>query len=184
MTTGSGTTTKAGTLTRADALIRQINLVVEGTTGSKTFMHVITQGVKNRWIKTVTVNGLTKEGKIRQQIEIEIDWAEHALKLAGPNKGEITVNFASDERNWISSVIGQIIDGFNEIKEQGDLEAVWLVSYTAEAMARESEVDAILGLKTAEPRNWEQGRIEPILDKYRPTKLSEAIFTWKVVVKS
>ncbi|GAB4506074.1 MAG: hypothetical protein Kow00123_02120 [Anaerolineales bacterium] len=180
----TGTTTKAGTITRADALIRQINLVVQGTTGSTTFRYVIEQGVNNRWIKTVTINGLTREGKIRQQIEIEIDWTEHALRLTDPNKGEITVNLAIDERNWISSVIGQIIDGFNEIKEQGDLEAVWLVSYTPEARAREAEVDRILGLKTAEPRDWEQGQLELILDKYRPRKLSEAVVSWKVITKS
>jgi len=183
MTAGTGTGTRTGTLTRADALIRQINLVVQGTTGSTTFRYVIEQGVKNRWIKTVTVNGLTKDGKIRQQIEIEIDWAEHALRLKDPNKGEITVNLASDERNWISSVIGQITDGFNEIKEQGHLDAVWLVSYTPEARAKEAEVDGILGLKTAQPREWEQGRLELILDKYRPRKQSEAMFTWKVITK-
>jgi len=116
MATGTGTRSQTGAITRTDALIRQINLVVQATTGSTTFRHVIEQGVKNGWIQSVTVNGLTKTGKIRQQIEIEINWAEHTAKLTGPDRGEITVNFADDERNWISSVIGQIIDGFNEIK--------------------------------------------------------------------
>jgi len=184
MASGTGTRTQSGTITRTDALIRQISLVVQGTTGSTTFRAVIEQGIKNRWIKAVTVEGLTRERKIRQQIKIEVDWKEHELRLIDSNSHEISVNLALDERNWISSVIGQIIDGFNEIKEQGNLEAVWYVRYTPEAIARESEVDRILGLKNAEVREWEEGHLEFMLNQYRPRRLSEAMFTWKVITKS
>lgn len=178
----TGTQTQAGTITRTDALIRQINLIVQATTGSTTFRDVIEKGVKNQWIHSVTINGVNKDGRIRQQIVIEIDWHDHSLKLKD-NNGQIEINLASDERNWISKVIGQIIDGFNEITEQGELEAVWLVSYTSEANKKSSEVDRVLGLKTAEPDVWENGRLELMIDNYRPKKLGEMSLTWKVITK-
>ena len=183
MATGTGSTTRTAALTRTEALIRTLDLLVGGTTGSKTFHEVIEAGVKNQWIKTVTVDGLAQDGKIRQQIEVEIDWDEHRLRLKDTNKGEISVNLALDESSWISRVIGQIIEGFNEIKEQGDLEAVWSVRYTPEARAKESDVDRILGLSTARDSDWEEGKLELIIDRFRPKKLSEASFTWKVVTK-
>lgn len=178
----TGTQTQAGTITRTDALIRQINLIVQATTGSTTFRNIIEQAVKNQWIQSVTINGLNKEGKIRQQIIVELDWNEHSLKLKD-NNGQIIVNLASDERNQISKVIGQIIDGFNEITEQGELEAVWLISYTPEANMRRDEINNILGLRRAEQKIWESGPVELMLDQYRPNKLSEMSLSWKVVTK-
>lgn len=178
----TGTQTQAGTITRTDALIRQINLIVQATTGSTTFRNIIEQAVKNQWVQSVTINGLNKEGKIRQQIIVELDWNEHTLRLKD-NNGQIKVNLTNDERNWISKVIGQIIDGFNEITEQGELEAVWSISYTSEANKRRDEINGILGLQRAGNEVWESGRVELMLDQYRSNKLSEMSLSWKVVTK-
>jgi hypothetical protein len=170
-------------MTRVDALIRQVDIVVKGTTGSTSFRQVIEDGVKNQWIQSVIVDGITKSGKIRQQIEIEFDWAEHALKLRDSDSGEFIVDLTKDERNWFSAMIGRIVDGFNEIKDEGELEALWSVRYTPQALSKKSEVERQLGLADAPTREWEDGRKEVLLDRFAPKKLSEAIFSWKAVTK-
>jgi hypothetical protein len=182
MTTGTGTGTH--TITRQELLVHQLNLIVQSTTGSTTFKSVIQKGIEKRWIRRVIVNGLTKEGKIRQQIEVEIDWNEHILQLKEPDQGTIKINLATAERNWVSRVIGQVIDGFNEINEQGDLRAEWAVLYTPEAMSIETQVDRELGLTLSNGREWDSGRVELVIDRYSPKKLSEAQISWKVVTKS
>ena len=181
MATGTGV--EASTLTRADVLIRQLSMLVQSTTGSTTFKATIEKAINERWIKKVTISGLTKQGRIRQQIVVEIDWNEHLVRLKGPNQGEIEINLARSERNWVSKVIGQLIDGFNEITEKGDLEAVWAVTYTSSAQAKIEYVRKQLGLVSAKKRLWEDGRIELIIDQYRPRKLSEMEVSWKVVTK-
>ena len=181
--TSTGTGTGTGTIARADVLIQQLNLIVQSTTGSTTFKSVVQKGIENRWIKKITVSGLTKEDKIRQQIEIEIDWDEHLLQIKGSNQGAVEVNLATAERNWVSRIIGQVIDGFNEISEQGDLRAEWSVMYSSVAMSIEAQVDRELGLIHSKAKDWEAGRVELIIDQYRPKKLSETQISWKVVTK-
>jgi hypothetical protein len=176
------TTSTSETISRSDLLIRQIDLIVKATTGSTTFFDVIKRCIKEKWVQTITINGNNKEGHTQQQIIINIDWDRHEYCLQ--NVGEVTqIDFSSDEKNWVSSIIGNIIDGFNEITNSFGLEANWLITYTPEANLRREELNKILGLVPAEPEIWADGKVEYMLDKYRPKKLDEMIMSWTVITK-
>lgn len=182
-TAGTGTKTQTTTITRTDLLIKQIALIVQSTTGSKTFRFVIEQGIKNKWIEKVFIDGVTENGLIRQQIRIVIDWNRHQLLISDPQEKNVKVNLAREERNWVSSVIGQLIDGFNEITEEADLEAIWSITYRPELEYRRDELNKILGLVRAKPREFEAGTVADVIHSYRPKKLSEMELYWKVVTK-
>jgi hypothetical protein len=183
MTAGTGTTTKATTFSRVDLLIRQLNLVVKSTTGSTTFETVIDKGIRKRWIECVSIYGVTPEGLRRQEIEIKIDWAEHLLKLKESGQQEVSVNLLEREANWVSRVIGEVIDGFNQIKDTAGLTAMWTVTYTTLGNSTRDVVDRELGLKTAILPAWEDGRIDSIVDQFKPRKLTETLISWRVVTK-
>jgi hypothetical protein len=181
--TGTGTSTAAVAVARAELLIQQINAIVEGTTSSATFKEVIRKGIELGWIGKVFVRGMTSQGRILQQVEIEIDWKDHLLKINDPSQAKIEVRLDLPERSRISQVVPQIIDGFNEITQSKGLKAEWVVNYTPEGNAHSAEADRILGLVNAEHREWEPGTRESAIGPYKLKRLSELQLSWTVVTK-
>src|SRR5579859_7002754 len=122
--TGTGTGAQTATVTRSELLIRQINAIVEGTTGSATFKEVIRKGIERGWIGKVFVRGLTSQGRILQQIEIEIDWKEPLLKINDPSQSKIEGRSNLPERGRIP----QVLDDFNERTQLEGLKTEWAVN--------------------------------------------------------
>jgi hypothetical protein len=152
----TSTRTRTTSFTRTEFLVRQLDFVVRSTTGSTSFAEVMRKGAANRWIRRVTIEGLTSSGEIAQEICFTIDWDEHQLHLDTPSGAVIHVDPSVPEGEWLAHAIGMVIEYFNEIQRDASLTATWSVQYTASA--DRAYVNRELGLGPAPPRRWAGGR--------------------------
>lgn len=152
--TQTQTRTRTLTFSRTDILTRQLDFVVRATTGSRSFGEVMRKGAEHRWIARVTINGVTSEGKIAQQIRLTIDWDEHEILLESTDDAVVYIDASVPEGEWIAHAIAYIVEYFNEFKRDASLAAEWRVTLTDIAQADRERVHRELGLSTAESREW------------------------------
>src|ERR1017187_3560342 len=121
---------------RREVLIQQLKVIVEATTGSTTFKEGIRKGIEHGWIGKVFVRGLTSQGRILQQIEIEIDWEEHLPHIASIryqlNQYVLQIARVEHKPNRFSDLIGKAVELFDKINQEVELKAEWGIVYTPE----------------------------------------------------
>jgi hypothetical protein len=156
--TAARTSTK--TYPRLTLVCTQVRRILRRTTEiSDEALDRITHGVRERWIKEISIHGFDESSMCRASVEFAIDWSEYDRQLS---LGRATI--VVEERKWPEDTaieVDECIRAFNDCVTEQGLSPKWRVAY-ADGVYSDSNLLArvreSLGLKPAEPIKW-GGRI-------------------------
>lgn len=153
VTTNSVSTTR--TYSRIDLICTQVKITLRRTicSISASSLDAIIKGVKNHWIKKISIYGIDSDGLCRGQISLEIDWNEHDKQIS-MGITQITLDETYDKDGG-SVEVDEITKLFNDFVRNKHLRTEWTVSYSSQVDI--DYVDRELGFSTVKPLKWVEG---------------------------